>query len=116
MAVRGIQSLGDDFKLPTCARFFNIFHPYDPVAYRIESLVNLEYSNLRPVLIPHHMGRKRMHLELKETMSRMGTDLKQKFLDSLKAVYSMAGSITGAREAIEEISSSGEERGESPEP
>jgi len=114
MAVRGIHSLGDDFKLPTCARFFNIFHPYDPVAYRIESLVNLEYSGLRPVLIPHHMGRKRMHLELKETMSRMGTDIKQKFLDSMKAVYSMAGTITGATEAIEEIS--GERDSVSPEP
>jgi hypothetical protein len=26
-------------------------------------------------------GRKRMHLELKETMTRMGTDIKQKVLD-----------------------------------
>ena len=26
-------------------------------------------------------GRKRMHLELKETMTRMGTDLRQKVLD-----------------------------------
>ena len=72
MAVRGIQELGDEFQLPTCDRFFNIFHPYDPVAYRMESLVTESYSALRPVLIPHHKGRKRMHLELKETMSREG--------------------------------------------
>ena len=39
--------LGPDFKFPTCDRFFNIFHPYDPVAYRIESLVGHEYSDLR---------------------------------------------------------------------
>ncbi|XP_023341735.1 phospholipase DDHD2 [Eurytemora carolleeae] len=105
MAVRGIQSLGPDFKFPTCDRFFNIFHPYDPVAYRIESLVGHEYSDLRPVLIPHHKGRKRMHLELKETMSRMGTDIKQKFMDSLKAVYSMAGTLTGsqAEQTVEEM-------------
>jgi hypothetical protein len=56
MSVRGLESLGPDFQLPTCPRFFNIFHPYDPVAYRIESLVNPELAELRPFLIPHHKG------------------------------------------------------------
>jgi hypothetical protein len=62
VTVRGIDTLGEDFRLPTCPRFFNIFHPFDPVAYRIETLVNPELTSLRPVLIPHHKGRKRMHL------------------------------------------------------
>lgn len=62
VTVRGIDNLGLDFKLPTCERFFNIFHPYDPVAYRIESMINSECTALQPVLIPHHKGRKRMHL------------------------------------------------------
>lgn len=62
VTVRGLESLGEQFALPTCPGFFNIFHPYDPVAYRIESLINSELSNARPVLIPHHKGRKRMHL------------------------------------------------------
>lgn len=62
VTVRGIDNLGLEFKLPTCDQFFNIFHPFDPVAYRIESMVNAECSSLQPVLIPHHKGRKRMHL------------------------------------------------------
>lgn len=62
VTVRGLESLGEQFALPTCPGFFNIFHPYDPVAYRIESLINSELGNVRPVLIPHHKGRKRMHL------------------------------------------------------
>ncbi|KAL0269540.1 UNVERIFIED_CONTAM: hypothetical protein PYX00_007241 [Menopon gallinae] len=62
ITVRGIESLGKDFCLPTCQRFFNIFHPFDPVAYRIEALVNPDMANKRPILIPHHKGRKRMHL------------------------------------------------------
>ena len=33
---------------------------------------------MRPVVIPHHMGRKRMHLELKDTMTRVGGDIKAK--------------------------------------
>ena len=43
-----------------------------------------------------------MHLELKETMSRVGSDIKQRVLDSLKAtmgaVYSMAGAEPGQQE------------------
>lgn len=105
VTVRGIDTLGQDFKLPTCDGFFNIFHPYDPVAYRIEALVNPELSPLRPVLIPHHKGRKRMHLELKETMYRVGTDLKQKvlhtFRNTLDAVYSITSLHRPDRKAIE---------------
>merc|ERR1719244_1725761 len=52
MAVRGIETLGSDFQLPTCKNFFNIFHPYDPVAYRIESLVDKQFSELRPLMVP----------------------------------------------------------------
>lgn len=62
VTVRGIDTLGENFSLPTCPAFFNIFHPFDPVAYRVESLINPEASKYRPKLIPHHKGRKRMHL------------------------------------------------------
>jgi len=120
LAVRGIDSLGGDFQFPTCKMFFNIFHPYDPVAYRIESLVDKELADLRPYIVPHHMGRKRMHLELKETMTRVGADIKQKVMDSLKAtmgaVYSMAGTITGQieQEVEKEMRDQQEARSESP--
>ncbi|XP_032672390.1 SEC23-interacting protein-like isoform X2 [Odontomachus brunneus] len=87
VTVRGIETLGDDFVFPTCPAFFNIFHPFDPVAYRVESLINPEACKYRPMLIPHHKGRKRMHLELKETMARVGADLKQKVLDSVKSTW-----------------------------
>ncbi|XP_004922247.3 uncharacterized protein LOC101741044 isoform X2 [Bombyx mori] len=85
--IRGVESLGLDFALPTCRKFFNIFHPYDPIAYRIEPLINPGLKNVKPEQIPHHKGRKRMHLELKDTMARVGADLKQKFIDSLKTTW-----------------------------
>ncbi|XP_072401770.1 triacylglycerol hydrolase DDHD2 isoform X2 [Diabrotica undecimpunctata] len=85
--VRGLDTLGENFSLPTCPAFYNIFHPYDPIAYRIESLINPEFAKLKPVLIPHHKGRKRMHLELKETMTRVGADLKQKVIDSMRSTW-----------------------------
>ncbi|XP_012230482.1 uncharacterized protein [Linepithema humile] len=94
VTVRGIDTLGENFILPTCPAFFNIFHPFDPVAYRVESLINPEASKYRPMLIPHHKGRKRMHLELKETMARVGADLKQKIFDSVKHTWNTFYQLT----------------------
>lgn len=88
ITVRGIDTFGLDFKLPTTDNFFNIFHPYDPVAYRIEALVNPDLASLRPVLVPHHKGRKRMHLELRETMARVGADLKHRIVSTFKSTLS----------------------------
>jgi len=86
VTIRGIDKLGLDFSLPTCDHFFNIFHPFDPVAYRIEALVNPSLASVTPVLIPHHKGRKRMHLELKETFQQVSADLKTKLMSSVKNV------------------------------
>ncbi|CAH2083478.1 unnamed protein product [Euphydryas editha] len=86
--IRGVESLGLDFCLPTCKNFFNIFHPYDPIAYRIEPLINPQLRDVKPFLIPHHKGRKRMHLELKDTMARVGADIKQKLIESIRNTWS----------------------------
>lgn len=89
LTVRGISDLGEEFCLPTCDRFFNVFHPYDPVAYRVEPLINPEFT-LKPVQVPHYKGRKRLHLELRDSLGRMGTELKQGIINSVKkAIGSM---------------------------
>jgi len=40
-----------------------------------------------PMLIPHHKGRKRMHLELREGLTRMSMDLKNNLLGSLRMAW-----------------------------
>lgn len=52
--------------MPLCRRMFNIFHPFDPVAYRVEPLVCKEYISKRPVMIPYHKGGKRLHIGFQE--------------------------------------------------
>ncbi|XP_038220413.1 uncharacterized protein LOC119838514 [Zerene cesonia] len=86
--IRGVELLGEQFCLPTCKNFFNIFHPYDPIAYRLEPMINPVLKDVKPYLIPHHKGRKRMHLELKDTMTRFGADIKQKLIESIKSTWS----------------------------
>ncbi|XP_050989788.1 phospholipase DDHD1 isoform X2 [Labeo rohita] len=56
LALRGIRpgNTGEqDHIMPKsiCRRLFNIFHPTDPVAYRLEPLVLKHYSNITPVQI-----------------------------------------------------------------
>ena len=62
LRIRGVSQLGAEFRLPTCASVFNIYHPFDPVSFRIEPLIDAANVRRRPVLVPHHKGRKRMHL------------------------------------------------------
>ncbi|XP_040609169.1 SEC23-interacting protein isoform X1 [Mesocricetus auratus] len=86
LTIRGVDRIDENYRLPTCKGFFNIYHPLDPVAYRLEPMVAPDLK-LKAVLIPHHKGRKRLHLELKESLSRMGSDLKQGFISSLKSAW-----------------------------
>ncbi|NWI95676.1 S23IP protein, partial [Pitta sordida] len=86
LTVRGVEKIEENYRLPTCKGFFNIYHPLDPVAYRLEPMI-IGDMDLKPVLIPHHKGRKRLHLELKDSLSRMGSDLKQGFISSLKSAW-----------------------------
>ncbi|KAF3790188.1 Phospholipase [Nymphaea thermarum] len=60
------QGEGISEEMPACRRMFNIFHPFDPVAYRIEPLICKEYINKRPVIVPYHKGGKRLHIGFQE--------------------------------------------------
>ena len=38
---------------PKCAQLFNIFHPADPIAYRLEPLISTAMSSLKPQPLPY---------------------------------------------------------------
>lgn len=86
LTVRGLKRIDPNYSFPTCKSFFNIYHPFDPVAYRIEPMI-LPDTEIEPMLIPHHKGRKRMHLELKESLTRMSSDIKNNVLGSLRNAW-----------------------------
>ncbi|XP_077377074.1 triacylglycerol hydrolase DDHD2 isoform X2 [Festucalex cinctus] len=86
LTVRGLKRIDLNYSFPTCKSFYNIYHPFDPVAYRIEPMIIPEVD-LEPMLIPHHKGRKRMHLELKDSLTRMSIDLKNNVLGSLRTAW-----------------------------
>ena len=47
LTVRGVDSLGEEFHLPTCPRFFNIFHPVSLMALILCNTLTL-YSIYQP--------------------------------------------------------------------
>jgi hypothetical protein len=47
------KPLSADFTLSGCSRVFNIFHPYDPVAYRIEPLLDPRNADVEPTIMTH---------------------------------------------------------------
>lgn len=87
LSVRGMHNISENYKLPTCDRMLNIFHPYDPLAYRIEPMIDPRFKGVEPVLLPHHRGGKRIHVQLREGIARVGHDFKHKFLVSLKDTW-----------------------------
>jgi DDHD domain len=40
LTARGVHELGTTFRLKENCAFYNIFHPFDPVAYRLEPLIS----------------------------------------------------------------------------
>ncbi|XP_034677192.1 phospholipase SGR2-like [Vitis riparia] len=72
-------------EMPSCRQIFNIFHPFDPVAYRIEPLICKEYIGTRPVIIPYHKGGKRLHIGLQDFAEDLAAR-SQAMMDHLQSV------------------------------
>ncbi|CBN78302.1 DDHD domain-containing protein [Ectocarpus siliculosus] len=53
------------FKFHTTNRFFNLYHLYDPVAYRLEPLLDKRLRDLQPLHVPHRGG-DRIHVSVKK--------------------------------------------------
>jgi len=96
LALRGVELLGDEFKFETCKKFLNIFHPMDPFAYRIEPFINTDSP--KPVQIPHHKGRKRLHLEIADNLGKAAAEVKAGLMRSMKSVMSSVRRAAGWEE------------------
>ncbi|TVU43733.1 hypothetical protein EJB05_10223, partial [Eragrostis curvula] len=101
-------------EMPCCRQMFNIFHPYDPVAYRVEPLVCEDYINKRPVIVPYHRGGKRIHVGMQEFTEDVAARSQAigRQLKSLK-VKAVAALLALSKNDAEEDSQSTKEEGRS---
>ncbi|CAH0484932.1 unnamed protein product [Peronospora farinosa] len=73
--VRG-QKLNREFQLPRCRRLFNIYHPYDPVAYRIEPILNPARAYSKATIIRTFEGKLRFQYQLRNSFRAMWASLR----------------------------------------
>ncbi|OMP07951.1 Shoot gravitropism [Corchorus olitorius] len=92
-------------EMPACRQMFNIFHPFDPVAYRVEPLVCKEYITKRPVIIPYHKGGRRLHIgfqEFTEDLAARSQAVMDHF-SSVKVLSVCQSRNTDNQEGVEEV-------------
>ena len=65
------KPLSTAFTLKGCPRVFNIFHPYDPVSYRIEPLLHPRNSEIEPDIMTHWNGGFRFQYQTKRLWERL---------------------------------------------
>jgi phospholipase DDHD2 len=65
------KPLSPEFRLAGCKNVFNIFHPFDPVAYRIEPLIDRTNADMEPRIVTHWNGGFRVQYQTKRIWKRI---------------------------------------------
>jgi len=65
LMIRNQSRLRKDYYLPGCARIYNIYHPYDPAAYRIEPLIDRRNAAREARILPKWDGGFRLQYRTK---------------------------------------------------
>eukprot|EP01026_Neomeris_dumetosa_P018793 TRINITY_DN17414_c0_g1_i2.p1 TRINITY_DN17414_c0_g1~~TRINITY_DN17414_c0_g1_i2.p1 ORF type:complete len:328 (-),score=51.78 TRINITY_DN17414_c0_g1_i2:218-1201(-) len=77
--------------LPNVGRLYNIYHPYDPVAYRMEPLVSEYFDNKQPVFVPYYKGGKRFHIGMQAMVDKLSWKKRSQSESSLIKVEEVKG-------------------------
>lgn len=65
------KPLSINHSLGGCSRVFNIFHPYDPVSYRIEPLLHPRNADVEPKIMTHWNGGFRIQYQTKRLWKKI---------------------------------------------
>ncbi|KAM9936339.1 hypothetical protein OXX80_004107 [Metschnikowia pulcherrima] len=68
--------LDADFSSPKCKNIYNIFHPCDPVSYRMEPLVDTKFADLKAEEVPFAL--KGFNTQV-QNLTSLGDDLQERF-------------------------------------
>lgn len=71
--------LSSHISLPKCQNLYNVFHPCDPVGYRMEPLVDPQFANFKAELIPFAMEGFNTKVQ---SLSSLGDDFSEKILQA----------------------------------
>jgi|AntRauTorckE5430_2_1112549.scaffolds.fasta_scaffold00605_7 hypothetical protein len=87
-------------QLSGCKRVFNIFHPYDPVAYRLEPLMDKRNKDIEPKIIPHWRFGLRVQYQTKLWLRKIRNEterVKEHAFNAVEASFKGIGLLEGTR-------------------
>jgi DDHD domain len=97
--------LSVDHTLRGCPRVFNIFHPYDPVSYRIEPLLDPRNADIDPKIMTHWNGGFRFQYQTKrlwEKLVNQTIHAQESVFNSLESGIVALGLLDSAYESDED--------------
>ncbi|KAL3144356.1 hypothetical protein ABBQ32_004111 [Trebouxia sp. C0010 RCD-2024] len=77
--------------LPAANRIYNLYQPYDPVAYRMEPLIVVGGEKRKPVFAPYYKGGRRLHIGMAEFAEDFGGSVSKAALGSVSVMRMAAG-------------------------
>lgn len=92
LALRGFRA-PEIISKKICRRMFNIYHPADPVAYRMEPLLNSDYMQVKPVKVHFHSAKNKeayeeiveRHYDLEKKKSKTKSKKMSQVINPIKA-------------------------------
>ena len=97
------QPLREDYYLRGCQRVFNIFHPYDPVAYRIEPCLDPRNADFEPTIMSHWNGGFRVQYQTKRLWRKLVDTTyrtQQNVVEAFEASMAAMGLLDTTSEAL----------------
>ena len=95
------KPLTTDFTLSGCSRVFNIFHPYDPVAYRMEPLLDPRNARIEPRIMTHWHGGFRFQYQTKRLWRKIVQQTlrtQESVVEGLESGFAALGLLDAANE------------------
>lgn len=89
--------------LPGCQNIYNIFHPHDPLAYRLEPIVEKEKRWTEPVLIPHWKFGLRFHYQTKFWFKTLLHETEKVKESAVQALEDRIDSLSSFGNIVDEI-------------
>lgn len=69
------------YESPKCQNIYNLFHPCDPVGYRMEPLINPKFANMKPESVP--FASQGINTQIKG-LSDLGDEIQEKIIKASK--------------------------------
>lgn len=110
------EPLHSDYELTGCRNVFNIFHPYDPVAYRIEPLIESRNADVEPRIVTHWNGGFRVQYQTKRIWKKFLDETiktQQHVIEVVEAQMTAVGLLDSSMDYVgeDEVSDSASDSG-----